>query len=49
METKVDINKVIKELSREEFPRKATKVFPSKKREKNRKSTREILNNIEED
>ena len=46
---KFDINKVIKELSREEFPRKATKVFQSKKKDKNKKGTRQILNDMEED
>ena len=43
MKNKLDVNKIIKELSRDEFSRKATKVFPSKKRENNRKNTREIL------
>lgn len=49
MKNKLDINKIIKELSRDEFPRKATKVFPSKKRENNKKNTREILRDSEED
>ena len=49
MKNKLDINKIIKELSRDEFPRKETKVFPRKKRENNKKNTREILRDSEED
>lgn len=39
----IDLTKIIKELSREEFGKKPVKVFETKKREKRRLSTKEIL------
>lgn len=48
-ENKVNIDKLIKELSREEFGRKPVKVFETKKRQNKRLSTREILETEEED